>query len=428
MGNKFPRPADINFPNVQDRIDYKFPEISRIDGTKGKEIKVGLSVCALKSGNILISYIYKDISKLEVKSCLAIYSVPNLKLIQKYVFNSEIEDLTFIIDSAIQLINGNIFAICDKLYIFDGESISDGPKTTSGEIDDSSFYQDSIVFPDPKDRFQIRTIKKSARVFSCDFMFEAKEGIILFTYHRNPIWINLLDIGNLETKEEKVFAHRRSERECYEMSIIKKSEFHPDNLYVVANNIIKRDLSDVIKKTEMSALLVFNLDDFCDKNKKQKNPLFTISISNSENVYGMCEYNEKYLLLDTINKGIYIIDIESKQKVAVSATQLYFGNLNKIENFLVGSHNKKIDLVLNNRYGPIYRDMIKLKDGQVLVVHSQDKSGLSTGFDSSFCIADIVGQTKKYMVGCSGRFVLSGNYIISFEPSARLLAYQLYES
>ncbi len=114
--------------------------------------------------------------------------------------------------------------------------------------------------------------------------------------------------------------------------------------------------------------------------------------------------------------------------MAVSATQLYFGNLNKIENFLVGSHNKKIDLVLNNRYGPIYRDMIKLKDGQVLVVHSQEKSGLSTGFDSSFCIADIVGQTKKYMVGCSGRFVLSGNYIISFDPSARLLAYQLYES
>ena len=53
MGNKFPRPADINFPNVQDRIDYKFQEISRIDGTKGKEIKVGLSICALKSGNIL---------------------------------------------------------------------------------------------------------------------------------------------------------------------------------------------------------------------------------------------------------------------------------------------------------------------------------------------------------------------------------------
>ena len=44
MGSKFPRPVDINFPNVQDKIDYKFQEISRIDGTKGKEIKVGLSI------------------------------------------------------------------------------------------------------------------------------------------------------------------------------------------------------------------------------------------------------------------------------------------------------------------------------------------------------------------------------------------------
>ena len=428
MGNKFPRPTDINFPNVQNRIDYRFQEISRIDGTKGKEIKVGLSICALKSGNILISYIYKDNVKLEVKSCLAIYSVPNLKLVQKYVFNSEKEDLTFIIDSAIQLINGNIFAICDKLYIFDGESIANGPKTTSGEIDDGSCYQDSIVFPDPNDRFQIRTIKKSARVFSCDYMYEVKEGIILFTYHRNRYIINLLDIGNLETKEEKVFSYRKSGREVFEMSIIKKSEYHPDNLYVVANNTISRDLSDVIKKTEISALLVFNLDEFCDKNKKPKNPLFTISVSKSENVYGMCEYNEKYLLLDTINKGIYIIDIESKQKVGVSATKFYFGNLNKLENFLAKGNDKKVDLILENRYEPIYRDMLKLKDGQVLVVHVKNKTGMSIGYTSSFCIADIVERTKKYMIGCLGRFVLSGNYIISFEPTARLIAYQLYDS
>lgn len=259
-------------------------------------------------------------------------------------------------------------------------------------------------------------------------MFEAKEGIILFTYHRKRSFINLLDIGNLETKEEKVFSYRKSEREIFEMSIIKKSEYHPDNLNVVANNIINRDLSDMIKKTEMSTLLVFNLDEFCDKDKKPKNPLFTISISNSENVYGMCEYDEKYLLLDTINKGIYIIDMESKQKVAVSATQFYFGNLNKIENFLAGSNKKKVDLIVANRYEPIYRDMIKLKDGQVLVIHSHNRTGMVVGYNSSFCIADIVGQTKKYMIGCLGRFILSGNYIISFEPSGRLIAYQIYNS
>ena len=142
----------------------------------------------------------------------------------------------------------------------------------------------------------------------------------------------------------------------------------------------------------------------------------------------MCEYNEKYLLLDTINKGIYIIDIESKQKVGVSATKFYFGNLNKLENFLAKGNDKKVDLILENRYEPIYRDMLKLKDGQVLVVHVKNKTGMSIGYTSSFCIADIVEQTKKYMIGCLGRFVLSGNYIISFEPTARLIAYQLYDS
>ena len=72
--------------------------------------------------------------------------------------------------------------------------------------------------------------------------------------------------------------------------------------------------------------------------------------------------------------------------------------------------------------------MLKLKDGQVLVVHVKNKTGMSIGYTSSFCIADIVEQTKKYMIGCLGRFVLSGNYIISFEPTARLIAYQLYDS
>ena len=142
----------------------------------------------------------------------------------------------------------------------------------------------------------------------------------------------------------------------------------------------------------------------------------------------MCEYNEKYLLLETINKGIYIIDIESKQNVGVSTTKFYFGNLNKIENFLASLNNKKVDLIVENRYEPIYRDMLKLKDGQVLVVNVSNKTGMIVGYESSFCIADIVGQTKKYMTGCLGRFVLSGNYIISFEPTARLIAYQLYDS
>jgi hypothetical protein len=41
-------------------------------------------------------------------------------------------------------------------------------------------------------------------------------------------------------------------------------------------------------------------------------------ISESEIVYGCCEYDKKYILFDTLNKGIYIFEIETKTKVAVS--------------------------------------------------------------------------------------------------------------
>lgn len=158
MGSKFPRPTDINFPNVENKLEYEFKEISKIDGTKGKITKAGLSLCGLKSGNILISYLYKDFKKLELKSCLAIYTIPDLKLVEKYIFDSEIEDIIYILDGALQLKNGNIFAICDKLYIFNGESIADGPKTTSEEINDGDCKIANIEFLDPDDIFQRRVI------------------------------------------------------------------------------------------------------------------------------------------------------------------------------------------------------------------------------------------------------------------------------
>ena len=185
MGNKFPRPKDINFPEVQNKIEYNFKEISMIDGSKGKDLKRGLSVCLLKSGNILISYIYKDLKKLELKSCITIYTIPELRLVEKYIFDSEKEDITFMIDSAIQLENGNIFGIVDKLYIFDGENIKDGPKTTSEEIDDGVCKQEKIAFLDPDDIFQRKAIYKSGRTFQCDFMMELKEGIVVYTYKEN---------------------------------------------------------------------------------------------------------------------------------------------------------------------------------------------------------------------------------------------------
>ena len=419
MGSKFPRPTDINFPNVENKLEYEFKEISKIDGTKGKITKAGLSLCGLKSGNILISYLYKDFKKLELKSCLAIYTIPDLKLVEKYIFDSEIEDIIYVLDGAFQLKNGNIFAICDKLYIFNGESIADGPKTTSEEINDGDCKIANIEFLDPDDIFQRRVVKKSSRTFLCNFLFEPKEGIILFTKNWNDYEIYRLDVSNLETKGTSIYQYSNK---YFSLDIICQSKYYPENLYIIGNHDYNME-----NKKNQAVLLVFNLEDFCDKEKKPKNPLYTINVSNSQNVYGMCEYDEKYILLDTMNNGVYIIDIESKQKVAVSSLKTYYKNLSKTENFVINMDNKeKIDLKVGDRFAPIYRNMIKLKDGQVLLVKSHINNGPFMKIESSFFIADIKEQIKTYVTGSSGKFIVSGNYIISFFPDSKLYVHQLY--
>ena len=94
-----------------------------------------------------------------IKCCLVIYSVPKLKLIEEYVFDNELDGTVYLLDSAIQLKNGNIFSICDRLYIFDGESISKGPKITSDTINNSQCETNTIKFKDPDDIFKKRNYK-----------------------------------------------------------------------------------------------------------------------------------------------------------------------------------------------------------------------------------------------------------------------------
>ena len=173
-----------------------------MDASRGKQIKLAKSIFSLKSGNILVSYIWRN--GLEMKSCLAIYSIPKLKLIEEYEFDNELDGTVYRIDSAIQLKNGNIFAICDRLYIFDGESISKGPKITSDIINNTQCETNTITFKDPDDIFKKREIIKQRRTFRTDFIFEAKEGIILYTTAYNHS-INLLDIANLNTEGKVVY-------------------------------------------------------------------------------------------------------------------------------------------------------------------------------------------------------------------------------
>ena len=60
MGQKFPRPDAVNFPAVQNKLDFNFEECQEIDASRGKQIKIGTSIFSLKSGNILVSYTYRD--------------------------------------------------------------------------------------------------------------------------------------------------------------------------------------------------------------------------------------------------------------------------------------------------------------------------------------------------------------------------------
>ena len=379
MGNKLkkvPRPQKINFPEVQSPINYKFELCGKEDepiGEKG-EYTVCFYICALKSGNILITYMMGDIDETKTRSGLLIFNVPDFKLIEKYEFENEIKGITYIAETAIQLKNGNIFSICDKLYIFDGESISNGPKTTSEEVNKISCKTTKHKFPNPFD--ENNPIFKKIRIFPFEFMFEPKDGTLLYTTEGNYI-LYTLDIGNLETKGKEFYKYIKPGLKEYSLDIITQSEYYPENLYIIANFNMNQSKYE-------SIVLVFNLNDFCDENNKDKKPLYSIEVSKSNNVFAICEYDKKYLLCDTINNGIYIIDIEAKLKVAVSELKFHLEGQNLLMNYMINKKDNKFYIDQASRYKLLYKKMIKLKDGKVLIQN-----------DSRFCIADIKAQNLK---------------------------------
>ena len=420
MGQKLPRPADIDFPAVQNKIIYQLPlekRTERVTGFGGQITRIGTSITALKSGNVLLTYFCRDEKKLEMKSYMAIYSVPNFKLVEKYVFDSVVDDVIYVSDYATQLNNGDIFSICDRLYIFDGESIANGPKTTSNEVVESNCLSKTVTFIDPEDKWKVRKINRPSKTFQCDFMLEAKEGIILFTAYSHQ-FLNLLDIGNLQTEEKTVFQYVLLQKnKVYDIDIVHKSEYFPDNLYIIANSE-----ETGMHKAE-SILFIFQIDEICNtsKNSQSKTPLQMIQISESQNVYALCEYNEKYLLLDTINNGIYIIDLDSKQKVAVAALKYFMEGQGKLMNIIgnIANNKEKRLKEYQNRFKALYRKMLKLKDGQVLT---------NEGY---FLIADIREQTKRQTMTptvATAQFVVCGNFLVSYFLDGTICIYRLYDN
>ena len=337
MGNKLekkfrlPRPKEIDFPSANENHNINLKQINEKNREKAeKELLFAKSIFLLKSGNILVSLNEIDELRPRLLSHLCIYSIPKLKLVDKYTFNIEEEEdgeegNIFSLDGAIQLKNGNILAIYNKLYEFEGESIKNGPKRSSEEFPMTETYQDFIYFKDPFE--PKKRIQKTRKIFNYKQIMEAIDDKVLYVQWRSII--KCIDSNTLDIN----FTTLLSPEESWEYDIIFKSEFYPDYLYICKN------LHTYEK--QCSELSVYDINDFCNN---KINCLFTIKVSNSVTIFAYCEYDKKYLLLDTIKNGIYIFDMETKTKVAVCPLKADVGGWYK-------------------EYG--YGKMIKLESGHV---------------------------------------------------------------
>ena len=148
--------------------------------------------------------------------------------------------------------------------------------------------------------------------------------------------------------------------------------------------------------TYQAVLLCFKIEEFIKNNEDNNNPLFSIEVSKSQNIYGLCEYDKKYILLDSYSNGIYIIDIELKQKVAVSVPIFYYKDA-----------NMKINIYSDRKAGKgtLYKKILKLKDGQIFITGSiidiKEQKGERLGQDHFFYDYVVYGDYIISIVGNS---------------------------
>jgi len=375
----FPRPETINFPECKNKHHINIKTKSEINRLEAEShLSIGRSISLLKSGNILVGIDRINREELSISSSLEIYTIPELNLVQTYNFKERQSPLYYL-SNTIQGKNGNIYAIYDKLYEFQDESINNGPKRNSNEFrDDFHLFIQSISFPDPEN--PRKKITKSAARYQCNWIMEANEGKLLFTFGKGSS-IYLLDSINLEEESQTIYKGEG------DLDLIFESKFNPNLLFICENH------EAFNQKT--AKLIAFDLKEFCNITKR-KEPLFTIIVSKSQNVYGYCEYNQKYILLDTVLKGIYIIDMESKVKVAVCALK-----------------REKVPLNYQG-YGMMY----KLDDGQVV-----RNFEYSTVVDIREC-KESEGESYS---DPTGRKIFCGKYMASLFYSSYLKVVEFYE-
>ena len=142
MGSKFPKPDKIDFPPSQKK-EYGFKEISQ---KRLNEKAIVRYIYLLKSGNILINFLDYKKSEQTVDSRIVIFKIPDLELVEEYVYNKEIDNFIYYFDISFQSKKGNIISIGDSLLIFKGESISGGPEKESETLNDINFKMEEIPF------------------------------------------------------------------------------------------------------------------------------------------------------------------------------------------------------------------------------------------------------------------------------------------
>ena len=389
MGNNFekkfrlPRPNEIDFPKYEKKntVDLEIKNvINKAKAESGNYF--GNSIYLLKSGNILVGMDYIDEKYCTIRNHLIIYSIPNLKEVKRYTFPNEEDDENNVyrVNNAIQLKNGNILAIRDKHYEFDEESINEGPKRSSENIRYSETSSRIKEFLDPSS-IKKKIINKNLIEFIYKVLIEAVDGKVLLSERSGKV---ILGLDSIKLDENLTTLLK----DDWDLDIIFPSEFYPEHLYICKNRR---------RPNRCSELDVYDIKEFC--NEKKKNCLiYNMKISESQNIYGFCEYDKKYLLFDTLNNGIYVFDLETKTKVAVS-NMIY-----------------KLDSISASYESFGYGKMIKLEDGQLIRWYCHIK------------IVDIVegNENDNYTVDSTLNFVKYDKYIILVYPNGYVVVVQLY--
>ena len=305
MGNKLekklnkimtPRSDEINFPETKNpKIEIKV-KASQNKTKFDKNRWIAKSIWLLKSGNILVGIDKFDKDTYKLQSSLHLYTYPDLIRKKKYIFPNG-RSGEYNTSVVLQLKNGKVFVIRDKLYEFEGDDIEKGPIKNSEKLN-SCMKEQNYILPDQLKKY--KKITKQLFYFNGKDFFEANNGKIMFTCYTN---VDYFDSIKLDANPKTLLSENAFNIICFQ------SEYYKEHIYVCKNTFLDN------KKT--ASLSIYDINQFCDETKKNKTPLFSIVVSKSENVLGYCEYNEKYLLLDTLSKGIYIIDMETKSKVAI---------------------------------------------------------------------------------------------------------------